>query len=154
MKMPNGVIRAKDGLIYVANTIPGEILVFSLTDEHRLVQVDSIHIGLPLDNLSIDSEGNIFAAAFPKAYRWTESTKNPDTWVPTAIFKISRKDKTGYGKFSRKEVKKYEGGYVVEKIIEDDGGELPASTVAVHDPKTGKVFLSGILSFVSVCETR
>lgn len=42
----------------------------------------------------------------------------------------------------------------VKKVLEDWEGEvLPGATAVVHDAKTGRVFLSGVVSpFVTVCE--
>jgi arylesterase / paraoxonase len=154
MKLPNGITRARDGLIYAVNTIPSVIQVFSLTEERQLQQEDEIHVELPMDNLSIDQNGDIYAAAFPQVHKWGTSSKDPSVGVPTAVFRIRRAGK-GYRGTSRKGMEIYQGEYEVEKIIEDDGSLLPGSTSAVHDPMTGRIFLAGVMSpFVAVCETR
>lgn len=44
----------------------------------------------------------------------------------------------------------------VDKVLDDRDAEvLPAATVAVHDPKTGRIFLSGMYApFIAVCEPK
>lgn len=155
LKLPNGVTRARDGLIYVASTFTGKIAIFTQLEDRTLRQVDEVDIGLPIDNISIDSKGAIFAAAFPKAYKSTESFNDPEIDVPSAVFRISRKDDKDYGVFKRRTKESYDRQYVVEKVLEDDGVLLPGSTAAVHDPQTGRIFLSSATApFVAVCETR
>lgn len=45
---------------------------------------------------------------------------------------------------------------IVEKVIEDrEGKVLPAASTAVHDVKTGNLWLSGFASkFITVCEPK
>ena len=48
---------------------------------------------------------------------------------------------TGPSAVSR--LRKIGNEYVVEKVIEDEAGEkLPGTTTAIHDAKTGRLFLS------------
>lgn len=150
---PNGIIRARDGLIYVVHLIAREVLVYSLDTHGTLTHEDTIKIPLPIDNLSIDSEGDIYGAAFPQAYKILDSFKDASIRVPTAVLKISRGGKQRKGPLKQRDTEIYQGDYLVEKVLEDDGSLLPGSTKAIHDPKTGRIFLSGIIShFIAVCE--
>jgi arylesterase / paraoxonase len=99
---------------------------------------------LPMDNLSVDGKGDIYAASFPKMYLFARATKDPfNIDPPSAVVKVSRPGKGN------------DGEYVVEKFFEDDGSVLPGSTIAVHDSQTGRVFLGGAMSpFITICETR
>lgn len=157
LNFPNGLTRGRDGLIYVPNTITPSIDVFSLTEDHLLEKVHTMKVALPIDNLAVDGNGDIYAASFPKSYIWVEATKNPfNVHPPSAVVKISRAGK-GYQGTSRKaHVEKWnDGDFEVQKVIEDDGSVLPGSTVAVHDSETGRIFLGGALSpFITICETR
>lgn len=150
------MIRARDGLIYVVHLITRKIGVYHLEADGKLTQIDLISVPYPIDNLDIDSKGDIYAAGFPQAYVHQEALdKGKPVNPPTAVFRISRKEKKGAEELKKRGSAIYRGGYVVEKIMEDDGGLLPASTKAVHDPKTGRIFLSGIVSpFIAVCEPR
>jgi arylesterase/paraoxonase len=153
MKLPNGLVRGRDGLIYVPSTLTGIIDVFSITEKRLLEKITSIHVGLPIDNLSIDKNGDIYAAAFPQVYKWTHSSKDPSINPPSAVFRV-RKAGKGYQGDSRKgSMERYEGDYIIEKVVEDDGSLLPGSTTVVHDAQTGRLFLAGVMSpFIVICQ--
>lgn len=148
--MPNGLIRARDGLIYVPSTLDGTIKVFQLSKNHMLLKVKEIDVPLPIDNLSVDEAGDIYAAAFPKLYIWVESSKNPfDVDPPTAVYRIHKSGKEGGG-FTDAYA---DAIYVVDMVLEDDGSVLPGATTAVHDTETGRIFVSGVMSpFIAICE--
>lgn len=82
-----------------------------------------------MDNLSVDSNGDIFAASFPHLYKTARSFDDPFAVnPPSAVFRIRKLDG---------------GEYEVKKMLEDDGGVLPGSTVAVHDPKKPEKYFFG-----------
>jgi arylesterase/paraoxonase len=151
----NGIIRGRDGLIYVAQTYTGKITVLSLDENHVLTEVDSFDTGLPLDNLTVDKEGDIFAAGFPVAWKWGESAKRPfEVDPPSAVFRVSREER-GWSRKYMKRGEWHKGEYYVEKVLEDDGSVLPGATVAVHDAETGRFFLGGAVApYITICETR
>lgn len=116
---------------------------------------DTIEIGYPIDNLSIDSEGDIFVASFPRLHEMVDTFKNHSMSASTTIFKVSRDEERVKGAPKRQNIEAFDGDYIVEKILEDDGSLLSGSTTAVHDPKTGRLFLSGVIQpNVVVCEPR
>ncbi|KAG4440936.1 hypothetical protein IFR05_003565 [Cadophora sp. M221] len=156
LKFPNGLVRGHEGLIYVPSTIDGSISVFTLTADHNLQQVNTIQTGLPLDNLSVDKNGDIFAAAIPQLYKWIRSSKAPfDVNAPSSVLKIRRINKKGGQASGRKSLFSHDLDYEVEKIIEDDGTVLPGSTIAVHDVETGRFFLGGAMSpYITICEPK
>jgi hypothetical protein len=91
--------------------------------------VETIRIPYPVDNLSQDSNGDIFVASFPKIHQFLKSTDSPYDVLPsTAAWRIRTAEN---------------GTRQVEKVLEDDGSELPSATVVVHDPQTGRLFLGG-----------
>lgn len=152
---PNGITRSRDGLFYIVQLMKRVVDVYSLTEDRLLKLEDKIDIGMPVDNLSIDSEGDIYAAAFPQAYKMTKGIQHVYSGIPSAVFKISRDIKPAKGPKKRKDGELYQGEYHVEKVLEDNGAVLSGSTTAIHDPQTGRYFLSGILTpFVAVCEPR
>lgn len=67
---PNGVVKGHDGLYYVSQTTSSRITVLSLQDDGTLLKVDEIVVGMGVDNLSIDDNGDIFG------------------YVETSIFKL------------------------------------------------------------------
>lgn len=141
---PNGLIRGLDGLIYVPQSITGAIDIFSLTATKMLEKITTVQTPYPLDNLSVDKNGDIYGAAFPQLYKLQQSDKPGQ--CPSAVVKVSK------GKISSNDDK---GGHVVQMVVEDDGNLLPGSTVAVHDAETGRLFIGGVKSpWIAICETR
>jgi len=145
-KFPNGIIRDHDGLYYVSNTFRGKIYVLELQSDNSLVKIDEIYIGMPIDNLTIDANGDIFLPAFPKVWASIKGIRDPwNTTVPTTVFRV-RKLVRGNGKPE----------WEVEKVLEDIEGKITSfTTVAIHDVTTGNLFLAGIMSpSVTVCEKK
>ncbi|KAH8598160.1 hypothetical protein B0O99DRAFT_506527 [Bisporella sp. PMI_857] len=155
-RLPNGLLHTPDGLIYVPSNFNGEIRVFKLSDHQppRLDKVDSIKLPLPIDNLSIDANGDIFAATFPRLFSFLEGFKDPlNSRLASTIYKISRKGKRGVR--ARRSDWSIADGYNITKVLEDDGTLLPGSTTAIHDVETGRIFLSGVVSpYITICEMR
>ncbi|MCJ1444862.1 MAG: hypothetical protein MMC23_005365 [Stictis urceolatum] len=142
LKFPNGITRShKDGLYYVPSSADGTVTVFTQMPQGTLAQVDKIFVGQPMDNLAVDKNGDVWAAAFPKVLQLFSGFEDPfDTRTPSAAFRI----------------RKVGEGYEVEKAIEDRDGEvLPAATSVVHDATTGRLFFGGVFSpFVTVCDPK
>jgi len=118
--------------------------VHSLQKDGTLLKVDEILVGMGVDNLSIDSNGDIFGAGFPKPLQLIQALKDPQNEnCPSTVLRIRRLAE-GQGK----------GTYEVTKALEDiEAKVLPCSTIAVHDAKTGKFFLGSVTSpFITVCE--
>jgi sugar lactone lactonase YvrE len=57
----NGIVKGHDGLYYVSQTSKARVTVFSPQEDGTLVKVDEIVVGMDIDNLSIDTNGDIFA---------------------------------------------------------------------------------------------
>ena len=146
--MANGIAKGRDGRFYVANTDNGEINVLEITSEGKVVQVDLIKTGIPLDNISVDDQGNLIAAGFPKPLQVPKAIENAREIVaPGVVLKIERK----LGKR-----KSWEEEYVVSKLVEDGLAEkLPTPSIAVRDGSTERLFISGVASpFITVCKKR
>ncbi|KAI1076983.1 hypothetical protein F5B20DRAFT_583722 [Whalleya microplaca] len=139
LKYPNGLVRGLDGLLYVPSSMVGGIDVYAPQADHSLTKVTHIDTEYSIDNLSVDAEGDIYAAAFPQGLKVLQAYDDPlNSFPPSAVLRV----------------RKTPDGYEVTKILEDRDGEvLPASTTVVHDAKTGRLFLSSVISpFIAVCE--
>ncbi|KAI9646582.1 hypothetical protein NHQ30_004577 [Ciborinia camelliae] len=155
---PNGLVTGRDGLIYVPNTLLHEIQIFSLTEEKTLLKLDTLQAPYPIDNMSIDENGDIIAASIPKTYKWVQSLNDQSIQIPAAVVRIRRRG-DNFNRMIREGIregkdlgKSYEG-YLVEILAEDDGTILSAVTAAVHDVKKGKLYLGGITApFIMTCE--
>lgn len=141
--MPNGITRGLDGLFYVVQSGAGKVSVHELTDgEFR--RVGDVDTGILMDNLSVDSEGNILAAAFPDLMGMVKAFDQPEEMaVATTILRIR---KTREVEDPRQ--------YAVEKVIEDKEGKmLSAATVAAYDVESGRLFTGGIITpFITICQ--
>lgn len=73
---------------------------------------------MPIDNLSSDSEGSVYAAGFPDVMKLVKGFKDPDKGIPSTVFKISQ--------IADGSVEKEEGKgnveWEVEKLVEDSEG--------------------------------
>ncbi|MCJ1307933.1 hypothetical protein MMC25_001581 [Agyrium rufum] len=138
---PNGMVKGHDGLFYVPNTLRNKIQVMGFdTAQKKLVELGRIRVGMPIENLSVDKNGDIWVAGMPKANKFTASMSDPlNIFPPATVFKIHKLPS---------------GGYDILKVLEDKTGEVVAgATTVVHDVKTGRIFVSGAFTpFISVCD--
>ncbi|EME48732.1 hypothetical protein DOTSEDRAFT_142053, partial [Dothistroma septosporum NZE10] len=142
---PNGLLTGQDGLLYVPSTYRGNIQIFRPSpSDHSIEKVGEINVPYPIDNLSQDRKGDIWIAALPKPLQVLAAFGDPLNKVaPATILRARKIGKEGHD-------------WEVEKVLEDRDGEvLPGATTAVHDVKTGRVFVSGVTApFVTVCEPK
>jgi arylesterase / paraoxonase len=162
---PNGLIavpsrsRPNTHLVYVPSSLTGAIAIYELsqfsTKEQpqgqpeilnlgskagKLKHISTIQVPHPVDNLSVDSDGAIWAAGFPKLYIWLESSKRPwEVNPPCSAWKIQ----TLEGVKGEAEDGEIEYEFKIEKMLEDDGSVLPGATVVVHDAARGTLFFGG-----------
>lgn len=134
--MANGVARGADGLIYVASTISGTISVYSLTPstdsagfQSGFTLVETIPVGMPLDNLALDASGDLWIPGLPSGAQLLKWMEDPvENNSPATVWKI----------------KKSEGVYQVDKVLEDREAKLLNGITTVrHDVKTGRLFMGG-----------
>ena len=128
---PNGIVKRKDGLYFISSSFINRIRVMKLETDLTLSEVHVIHVGMPIDNLSVDHVGDIYAAAFPKILDVGTAFNDPyGTYFPSTIWRLRRLGS--------------ELNYEVTKILEDGLGDvIQGATVARHDSKTGKLFIGG-----------
>lgn len=135
----------------------GRIGVYSLSPT-ALTKIDEIEVGMPIDNLSIDTNGDIFAGAFPDSLKLIQEVRNPTgVPVPGTVWQIGKasRERNKNGNAREEENGNSTSDYRVWKVLEDKAGKvLPSGmTTAVHDVKTGRIFLGAILSkHITVCE--
>ncbi|KAJ4483328.1 hypothetical protein J3R30DRAFT_3655674 [Lentinula aciculospora] len=140
----NGIVKASSNdTIFVSSNMGGTISVFERQRNDSLLSTDVIHIGQALDNLSLDSRGQLWVAAFPKVRHMVEHlAKNPYHIAPVAAFRISANTRTS----------SYAENYYVEKVFEDDGTIVSASTSISHDSEQGLLYMHGIAAqHLTVC---
>ena len=135
--MPNGLIRGHDGLIYVPSSARDDLKVLKLEpSSFKLTERARIALGMPVDNLNVDANGNVWATGIPKALKFVKALKDPSIPSPTTIFRIRKKKTTETDEFE------------VQKVVEDgDGRVVSGASVTVHDTKTGRLFIGGTALF-------
>ncbi|KAH8904809.1 calcium-dependent phosphotriesterase [Coniochaeta sp. PMI_546] len=141
---PNGLLLHSDGRLYVPSSAAGGINVYQPHRNGSLQKVGEIDAFYAIDNLSEDSNGDIFAAVFPLGVKNQAYVKSPFGPVPAStVLRIYKTQDS-------------QSGYQWEKVLEDRDGEvLPAATVVVHDASTGRLFFSGASSpFITVCNPK
>ncbi|SPN98456.1 related to serum paraoxonase/arylesterase [Cephalotrichum gorgonifer] len=140
-KFPNGLAQ-HGGSLYVPGSAVGGVQVFRIGEDGDLTKIEDIPIDYGLDNLSVDANGDLYLAAFPKGVEIFKAFADPfNARPPSTVIRIRKGD---------------DGKHTWEKVLEDAHGEaLPGSTTALHDAKTGRLFLSSVISpFITVCEPR
>jgi hypothetical protein len=135
LKFPNGLTRGFDNLIYVPSTMDGQIRVYVLTSDNLLQQIDTIHTGMPLDNISPDAKGDLYVAGFPNLRKALAGLADPmNVDAPSSILRIRK----------TVNVENRKVDYRVEKVVEDrEGKVLSGATTVRHDVKTGRLFIGG-----------
>ena len=124
--------------MYVPGAATGRITVFKPLSDGSLLKVHRIPLEYPIDNLSEDSNGDIFAASIPDVKKAKAAFHEPLSKVaaPATVWRVKR--------LNKHKPRTYE--YELSKIIEDREGEvLPGMTTVVHDAVTGRLFMSGKL---------
>ncbi|KEF60799.1 uncharacterized protein A1O9_02361 [Exophiala aquamarina CBS 119918] len=135
-KFPNGLLLGSDGLVYVPGAVVGGITVFKPGAGGSVTKVHYIDLNYPIDNLSEDANGDLYAAAMPKVLAGVASLDDPvhGPIPPATVWRVRR--------LNREARDKYE--YSLTKIIEDRDGEvLPFTTTVIHDASTGRLFMIG-----------
>ncbi|RDW74115.1 hypothetical protein BP5796_07557 [Coleophoma crateriformis] len=145
---PNGIVLGHDGLIYVAHSAAGKVSVHKpKPSTPGLEKVAEIPLKVTLDNLSVDTNGDIFAAAMPHVFKTliATSSKGNGGAAPAAVWRIPRRG-----------LEDEEMLFEAEKILEDGKAKvLPVMTIAVSDAETGRLFLgSASDGFVVVCAPK
>ncbi|OAP56413.1 hypothetical protein AYL99_09592 [Fonsecaea erecta] len=145
-KFPNGLHLGSDGLVYVPSAAVGGVTVFKPKPDGSVAKVHKIDLDYPIDNLSEDANGDIFAATLPKSVKTLAAFDDPlnPKSPPATVWRVRR--------LNRENPDSYE--YELTKIIEDAEGEvLPVMTTVIHDARTGTLFMSGVVSpFITVCK--
>lgn len=141
----NGIVRAPPSklsmnqeLFYGAgHATNAKLFVMERQSDNSLVLSDTVNMDYAMDNLSIDEQGSVYVATFPKLYHWrTGYTKAPETYLnPSSVHKISIDPGAYFG-----------DKYKVEKIFETNGTLISGATSAVWDSKKKTLWIHGVAS--------
>lgn len=123
----------KRNLVYVASPRDFMVKVYSKNEDGSLRFIEDIACGTGVDNIELDSEGNLWIGAHPNLIRFSQYAKGKKTIAPSEIIKINYRGKNDYS---------------VKKIYVEDGSTMSASTVAAPFGNfilTGNVMDDGFL---------
>jgi len=140
----NGIARAKkNDTFYVTSALKGNINILERQADDTLVLTDEISTDRIIDNISVDNDGVVWVAGFPKAFSFLKHSDDPTLLSPSSAFKFSIN--TGPAAF-------YGEKFKVEKVFEDDGTMVSGATTVVHDSERGRLFFHGLSSpWLTVC---
>ncbi|KAF9462475.1 hypothetical protein BDZ94DRAFT_1261459 [Collybia nuda] len=142
----NGITKGKNDTFYVANARAGQLRVMEVQADNTLVLTDVISTDRPIDNVSVDEDGVVWAAGFPKTFAMLEYMRNLAIPPPSSALKFAIN--TGPAAF-------YGEKFKVEKAFEDDGALVPGATTVVHDSLRGLLFFHGICApWLTVCQYK
>ncbi|TFK25229.1 calcium-dependent phosphotriesterase [Coprinopsis marcescibilis] len=145
MHSNNGIAQAPNGTVYVVSCIGATLSVLEKQADNTLFVTDIIKSELPLDNIQIDSEGHVWAAAFPKGFDLLKHFTDP-TGVKSATSVVRFSINTGPGSF-------YGEKYRIEKVFEDNGDIASGTTTVAYDTERNLLFLTGLASpQLTVCK--
>ena len=126
LQYANGINISKDKkTIYCAETIGKKLNIYNrnLLD-NSLSLINSIAIDSGLDNIEVDSNGDLYIGSHPKLFDFIKHAKNKTNLSPSQIFKVSSD---------------YES---VNEIFLSDGSDLSASTVGAF--YNGKLLIGAL----------
>ncbi len=105
----------KRNLLYVTSPRHFLVKVFSVKKDGSLSFIEDIPCGTGVDNIELDTNGNLWIGAHPNLLRFKAYSKGNKPITPSEIIKIVYRGK---------------GDYSVEQIYLNDGSEMSGSTVA------------------------
>ena len=140
-----------NGTFYVANALRGGVTVLELVDPEgdggELVKVESIPTEYPIDNLSLDQGGHLWAAGLPQLWDMVfKMFADGESRAASSAFRISKN--TGTGAF-------FGERYTVSKMFQNNGTLASGSTSVVYDKEREIMYLSGVAApWLTVCSMR
>jgi arylesterase/paraoxonase len=102
-------------LLYVASPRKFLVKVYSRNTDGSLEFIEDIPCGTGVDNIEIDTEGNLWIAGHPNLLKFTAYAKGKEDISPSEIIKIDYRGKHDFS---------------IEKIYSNDGSTMSSSSVA------------------------
>ncbi|KAL6708082.1 hypothetical protein ACN47E_003516 [Coniothyrium glycines] len=150
LKFPNGLTRGFDGLIYLPSSVDGLVRVLAVEADKTLRLIDTIPVGMPLDNISPDAKGDLYVPGFPSLFQSQKGLSDPYNEIsPVSIWRIRKTVDAGSDGIRSID-------YRVEKVIEDkDSKVLAGATTVRHDAQTGRLFIgAAVHPYLMVCDPK
>lgn len=125
LREPQGLLRGKDDRIYLGSASDGMIRVYQLKPNDEYVRVHVVRVGMPIESLSVDSEGSIWVLAKSKYDPEGKKSSN-------AVFRVRRANVVRHRFF-------------VTKMLEDAKRKmLVAGSAVSHDVQKERLFVGSM----------
>lgn len=109
----NGINISPDGSeVYIAEWTDQQLSIFARSENGDLKKRKSISLPTGVDNLDVDSDGNVWVGGQPHIFKFIEHVEDPSVHVPSVGIKVD--PKTGFH----------------ERVFVSTDGEINASSVA------------------------
>ncbi|KAG8821205.1 hypothetical protein FRC19_011333 [Serendipita sp. 401] len=144
----NGIVRAtpsrytmNQDLVYAAGyALNDKIYVMERESDDSLILIDSVSTGYAIDNLSIDDQGSLIFATFPRPLDWALGyIEAPETFIsPSSVHKMTLNPDSYFG-----------DKYKIEKIFENNGTIISGATTAVSSNHLHTLWINGALVVIA-----
>jgi arylesterase/paraoxonase len=117
LRHASGLARSPDGKrLYVAETLAKSLRIYEPQPDGALTLRDTIALGVSPGRLTVDADGVVWIAAYPKLHALRAHAKDPARRVPTQVLRFDPRLAAG----------------AVAQVYANDGEELSAGTVATR----------------------
>ncbi|TCD65610.1 hypothetical protein EIP91_002457 [Steccherinum ochraceum] len=138
----NGIAKGRNETVFVAS-LGGGIYVMNQQADHTLSHRDTIPSGgLPIDNISVDQDGAVWAAMFPRGIE-----------IVKRFADMSKDAASSAWRFSKNVDWSSNQKYVAERFFEDAGPIAQGTTTVVHLPERRELYLtSAVATHMTICK--
>jgi arylesterase/paraoxonase len=117
LRHAGGLARSPDGkLLYVAETLAKALRIYEPRPNGAVMLRGTIPLGVSPGRLTVDADGVVWIAAYPKLHALRAHAEDPARRVPTQVLRFDPRLPVGE----------------VAQVYANDGGELSAGTVATR----------------------
>jgi len=115
----NGVNVSADGKkLYLATTTGRDLMTFDRDPTSGMLSlVNTTSMKSGIDNIDVDSDGNLWVAGHPKLFAFVAHAKDSTKKSPSQVFRL---------------IPNPDNSYSVTEVFLDDGSQISGSSVAVH----------------------
>ncbi|KZT57369.1 calcium-dependent phosphotriesterase [Calocera cornea HHB12733] len=137
---PNGIARGKDGKVWVSASFHGDVRAYEEVRLGELKEVDRVVLDRYEDNVSVDDNGDMFVATFPRATDFKHLFESSGRGrSPSTVHRI-------YPNASARADPAAKSQYAAEQFFADDGREASGVTTAEHWVEGRMLFVHGHIS--------
>jgi hypothetical protein len=117
-----------------------------------LIHIDTIELRMPLDNLAVDANGDMWVPGAPDGWKllsWIAKpfeVKSPNTILKIGSMRGWNRHQSGSTTYAKTE-------YKIDKMLEDGESKIVSGITTVrHDAKTGRLFMGSMLSSIAALQ--